>query len=79
VKNSKKHSKARQATRRKLGAYKRMAAAMEADYVPQPPIKDSLQNDPTFRTALRQAGANVEKRDGKFVVVSPPKQPIKTS
>jgi hypothetical protein len=79
VKNSKKHTKARRATSRKLGFYRHMAEAMDPDYVPPPPVHDALQNDPHFRTALRQRGAIVEKRDGKFVVASPARQPIKGS
>lgn len=76
MKNARKHRKARLVTGRKAGIYRRMAEAMEGDFVPQSGEKD-LQNDPAFRAALRQRGAIVKKRGEKFVVVSPPKQPTK--
>lgn len=81
MENARKHRKARRATGRKAGVYRSMAAAMETDtdYVPQPWVKDPLQNDPDFRAALRQRGVIVEKRGDKFVIVSPPRQPIKGS
>jgi hypothetical protein len=73
-----KHRKARLVTARKIGVYRSMAASMEVDYVPQQLVGD-LQNDPDFRAALRQRGAIVEKKDGKFVVVPPRLKPIKGS
>ena len=44
-----------------------------------PPLGvDPLENA-NYRTLLRQRGAALEKRDGKWIIISPPRQPAESS